>query len=343
MTDFYDIAEYTPVDELVEKYPIVKDFLANMNFGALDTSLPLADAIERADRDGQDWIEELGTDADDALQQLADFLSTLSSPEDVITHLDSITIVGGRDKNGTPENTELTVHSGEVLSIVGPTGSGKSRLLGDIECMAQGDTPSGRRIKIDGKFPDDDLRFELEGHLVAQLSQNMNFVMDLSVREFLEMHAKSRFCEDPDAIVSRCFECANELAGEKFTDDVKVTQLSGGQSRALMIADTAYMSSSPIVLIDEIENAGIDRKQAIKILAKNDKIVFMSTHDPLLALSADKRIVIKNGGISKVIETSDEERASQEMIEKLDNTIMNIRNMLRRGELITPENVERTL
>ena len=54
MTDFYDIAEYTPVDELVEKYPIVKDFLANMNFGALDMSLPLADAIERADRDGQD-------------------------------------------------------------------------------------------------------------------------------------------------------------------------------------------------------------------------------------------------------------------------------------------------
>lgn len=118
---FLCIAEYTPVDELVEKYPIVKDFLANMNFGALDTSLPLADAIERADRDGQDWIEELGTDADDALQQLADFLSTLSSPEDVITHLDSITIAGGRDKSGTPENIELTVHSGEVLSIVGPT------------------------------------------------------------------------------------------------------------------------------------------------------------------------------------------------------------------------------
>ena len=190
MTDFYDIAEYTPVDELVEKYPIVKDFLANMNFGALDTSLPLADAIERADRDGQDWIEELGTDADDALQQLADFLSTLSSPEDVITHLDSITIAGGRDKSGTPENIELTVHSGEVLSIVGPTGSGKSRLLGDIECMAQGDTPTGRRIKIDGSFPDDDLRFELEGHLVAQLSQNMNFVMDLSASLFVS-HTRS--------------------------------------------------------------------------------------------------------------------------------------------------------
>lgn len=334
MTDFYDIAEYTPVDELVVRYPLVRDFLANMNLGSIDTSLPLADAIERAD---QDWMAELGTDADDALEQLADFLAALSSPEDVITHLDSITIVGGRDKSGVPEDIELTVRSGEVLSIVGPTGSGKSRLLGDIECIAQGDTPTGRYIKIDGRAPDDELRFELEGHLVAQLSQNMNFVMDLNVKEFLEMHAKSRFCEEPDEIVKKCFECANDLAGEKFTSDVKVTQLSGGQSRALMIADTAYMSSSPIVLIDEIENAGIDRKQAIAILTQNEKIVFMSTHDPLLALSADKRIVIRNGGIAKVIETSPEERASQSIIEELDDTIMHIRNMLRSGELITPD------
>ena len=200
-----------------------------------------------------------------------------------------------------------------------------------------GDTPTGRFIKINGELPDDDMRFELEGHLVAQLSQNMNFVMDLNVREFLEMHAKSRFCEEPDAVVMQCFECANELAGEKFDMDTKVTQLSGGQSRALMIADTACMSSSPIILIDEIENAGIDRKKAIAILTRNDKIVFMSTHDPLLALSASKRIVIKNGGISKILETTEEERASQTRIQELDDTIMRIRELLRTGETITPD------
>lgn len=337
MVDFDEIVKNTSLNELVVKYPIVNDFIVNMNMGSLDTALPLAEAVENAD---EEWLEELGTDPEDTVQQLVDFLNALSSPEEVITRLESITIVGGQDKSGAAEDIELTVRSGEVVSIVGPTGSGKSRLLGDIECMAQGDTPTGRRIKIDGKYPDDDLRFELEGHIVAQLSQNMNFVMDLSVRKFLEMHAKSRFCENTEEIVQQCFERANELAGEKFTDDVKVTQLSGGQSRALMIADTAYMSSSPIVLIDEIENAGIDRKQAISLLAKNDKIVFISTHDPLLALGADRRIVIKNGGINKVIETTDEERASQVMLEKLDNTIMNIRNMLRCGELITPESVE---
>ena len=66
----------------------------------------------------------------------------------------------------------------------------------------------------------------------------------------------------------------------------------------------------------------------------------MSTHDPLLALSADKRIVIRNGGISKIIETTEEERQSQAVIEKLDETLMNIRNMLRHGDLITPDNLQ---
>ena len=337
MVDFYDLAEKKGMAEICALYPISEDFFANMNLSQLNAEIPLADALEKCD---PEWLEELGTDVDDVLEQFCEFMEALTSPEDDALQIRQITICGGRDKSGQPENAELSVHPGDVISIVGPTGSGKSRLLGDIECMAQGDTPTGRYIRINGAYPDDETRFELEGRLVAQLSQNMNFVMDLNVREFLEMHAKSRFCEDPEQVVIQCFECANELAGEKFSIDTKVTQLSGGQSRALMIADTAYMSSSPVILIDEIENAGIDRRQAISILTRKDKIVFMSTHDPLLALSASKRIVIRNGGIAKIIETTEEERASQTIIEELDGTIMRLREMLRHGERITPDRLD---
>ena len=338
MIDFYDLAEKKSVREIREMYPISADFFDNMNLIGLQQDIPMADALEKSD---PEWMAELGTDVDGVLEQFCEFMEALTSPEEGIAEIHEITIIGGRDKDGVPEDVELCVRPGEVISIVGPTGSGKSRLLGDIECIAQGDTPTGRRIKINGAYPDEELRFELEGRLVAQLSQNMNFVVDLNVRDFLEMHAKSRFCEDPEMVVSQCFACANELAGEKFSISTKVTQLSGGQSRALMIADTAYMSSSPVILIDEIENAGIDRKQAISILTKNDKIVFMSTHDPLLALSASKRIVIRNGGLAKIIETTAEERASQAIIEELDNTMMRIRSMLRAGERITPDRLER--
>lgn len=239
-----------------------------------------------------------------------------------------------------PEEISLDIYKGEVISIVGPTGSGKSRLLADIECLAQQDTPTKRQILIDDKVLDDDARFAMEGKLVAQLSQNMNFIMDITVKDFLSIHVKVRLVnknlteQQQEEIILECFKLANDLAGEKFTLDTKVTQLSGGQSRALMIADVACISSSPIVLIDEIENAGIDRQKAINCLAKSEKIVIMSTHDPLLALNADKRIVIKNGGIHKIIQTTDKEKASIAKIRQLDELLLKIRSDLRLGNLI---------
>lgn len=60
----------------------------------------------------------------------------------------------------------------------------------------------------------------------------------------------------------------------------------------------------------------------------------MATHDPILALMGDKRIVIKNGGLSKVIETSDIERENLGLLQHLDTTMLKLRNMLRGGEKI---------
>lgn len=245
--------------------------------------------------------------------------------EDAI--IKSITILGGHDKNGEPEDIELIINVGEVISIVGPTGSGKSRLLEDIECMAKGDTPTGRIIKINGENLN-------ANKLVAQLSQNMNFVMDVSVEDFIRMHAKSRNVRELKDITEKIIKYANELAGEKFTGDVPITQLSGGQSRALMIADTAFLSISPIVLIDEIENAGVDRSRALELLVKEGKIVFVSTHDPILALLGDKRIIIRNGAVNKVIITDAKERDNLKIMKKIDNKMLELRNALRSGEKI---------
>jgi len=216
--------------------------------------------------------------------------------------VESITLLPGYNKKGEKEGyEELVIKSGEIVAIVGPTGSGKSRLLADIEWGAQGDTPTKRTVLVNGELMDAKKRFSPSYKLVAQLSQNMNFVMDLTVREFIDLHAESRLVLDRESVIEKIFNQANELAGEKFTIDTPITSLSGGQSRALMISDTAILSTSPIVLIDEIENAGIDRKKALDLLVGNNKIVLMATHDPILALMGDRRIVIKNGGINKVI------------------------------------------
>jgi ABC-type lipoprotein export system ATPase subunit len=322
------------LDSILEDYPIAADFLDNFRLEAISRTLPLTRALEEVEEEA---LAEFGLDSYGLLQEFCMFLENFTRGEEFSGKVSSLTILGGFNKFKEPENVDLTIAVGEVISVVGPTGSGKSRLLGDIECLAQRDTPTGRQILINGAELDEEERFEMGGKLVAQLSQNMNFVMDLTVREFLEMHAKSRLAGNAAEIVGKCFLCANELAGERFTMDTKVTQLSGGQSRALMIADTANMSNSPVILIDEIENAGIDRRQAIELLAKSEKIIFVSTHDPLLALRAEKRIVMKNGGINKVIRTSAAEGKSLVAIEKMDNTLQALRNRLRGGEIITEE------
>ena len=57
----------------------------------------------------------------------------------------------------------------------------------------------------------------------------------------------------------------------------------------------------------------------------------MATHDPLLALMADRRIVIQNGGIHKVLTTTPEEKELLKRLEELDAMMGNARQQLRQG------------
>ncbi len=293
--------------------------------------------IEFLDHFSLEEVEDMALDLNKMTIDLVEYIKQMKSflgIEDANT-VDVLTIIPGQDKSGNKEGFDrLDIKKSEMIAIVGPTGSGKSRLLADIEWTAQCDTPTKRTIMINGEYPDKKWRFSSNNKLVAQLSQNMNFVMDLSVRDFLELHARSRMVEDIDQTVDKIIEEANKLAGEQFKMDTQITALSGGQSRALMIADTAILSSSPIVLIDEIENAGIDRKKALELLVSSDKIVLMATHDPTLALLADRRIVIQNGGIFKIIETSQEEKEKLSELEEMDRKIQEMRRALRYGERV---------
>ena len=326
--------EMKKIRDLENQYPFVLSFFENNKLNVEDFKDSTFNEYLNhfTDEEIEEWAIDISKIKSDLEAYINQMLQFLGLEKDIVN---SITILAGKDKYGNKENFDsLTIKKSEIISIVGPTGSGKSRLLADIEWAANKDTPTGRVILINGERPDYSLRFSTGNKLVAQLSQNMNFVMDLTVREFLELHAKSRMVENEREVILKITEAANELAGEKFNLDTPVTGLSGGQSRALMIADTAILSASPIVLIDEIENAGIDRKRALNLLVNEEKIVLMATHDPSLALMADKRIVIKNGGIYKVIETGSREKEVLKELEEMDKIINNMRTKLRSGEII---------
>lgn len=249
--------------------------------------------------------------------------------------IEKITILSGQDKAGKPEEyQQIDIYAGEIVAVVGATGSGKTRLISDIEQYAFGETPTKRKILVNNLSAAEYYDLNNQQQFVGQVTQNMNFVMDVKVGDFLTMHAESRSISNARPIIKRVLEAANNLAGEAFCEEDDLTSLSGGQARALMIADVALISDVGIVLMDEIENAGIDRLKAFNLLTSNGKISITSTHDPLMALMANRRIVMSGGGIKGVLWTNDTEKSWLSQMLLYDKKLQKLRDVIRKGEQI---------
>jgi ABC-type lipoprotein export system ATPase subunit len=214
-------------------------------------------------------------------------------------------IRAGTDKQGRAESFgEVRLAPGDVLAVVGPTGSGKSRLLADIEGLAEGDSPSRRVVaSADGATP-----------RVARVAQQMQFSVDLRVAEFLALHGRVAWGREADVPVAATIAWANRLVGEPFEGTTPLALLSGGQSRALMIADALHVARADVLLVDEIENAGIDRRAALEGLLACGAVVVLATHDPLVALSAPRRLVMSGGAVHAMIARTAAEGATLEAL-----------------------------
>ena len=252
--------------------------------------------------------------------------------------IETITILGGRGRSGEPEGiARIDMKMGDVSSVVGPTGSGKTTLINDIELFADGNTPTGRWILFDGEKPDAGFRDDPSKNPIALITQHTTFLSDLPVGEFLTTHAGIRM-NDGRAVsgaVEASLEFANELTGEPISLSSRMTELSGGQTRALLIADATVICDTPIVLLDEVENAGINRTRALELLRQHRKIFIFVTHDPRIALLSDYRIVMRGGSIAQVLHTDGEERRLSAVVNRIDTVMADVREKIRLGGRIT--------
>ena len=251
-----------------------------------------------------------------------------------VLDIKEITILPGKDKAGTPEKFEsLLLRLGDTVSIVGPTGSGKSTFIGDIEMLADGDTVSGRSVLINGKPCDRDHLSDPSNKPIVLITQHTNFLADMSVEEFLEVHAAARNI-NKEGVTGETIELANRLTGEKVAPGMRMTKLSGGQTRSVMIADAVIIGNAPIVLLDEVENAGIFKDEVLQIIKMAGKIIVFVTHDPVIALLTDIRIVMKNGTILYVHRAREVEKQARKKVIEHDLMINVLRERIRSGEIL---------
>lgn len=159
----------------------------------------------------------------------------------------------------------------------------------------------------------------------------MRFVLDARVDEFVELHAS---CRGSQVRVEEVLELANAITPEAVLPHANLNQLSGGQTRALMVADIALVCDSPVVLLDEIENAGINKEAALQVLCDASKLVLVVTHDPHTALMAGTRIVMEGGAVAAVRRRTAEEGAVFEELRAAHDRQLALQGRLRRGEVL---------
>ncbi len=198
----------------------------------------------------------------------------------------------------------FNVREGEVMTLLGPNGSGKTTIL---KCVFGLLKPVKRCVFVNGKdlysLPLRD-RSKLVGYVPQIHSPSFSYtVLDVVV---MGLSPQLSLFEVPK---KEHYEKALEklkLLGIENLKDKPYTQLSGGQLQLVLIA-RALVQEPKILLLDE-PTAHLDFKNQIKILemvrrlTRNEGIsTILTLHDPNLAsLYSDKIALIKDGSIKAI-------------------------------------------
>ncbi|MBC2699504.1 MAG: ABC transporter ATP-binding protein [ANME-2 cluster archaeon] len=197
-------------------------------------------------------------------------------------------------------DVNLTVASGEFVSIMGPSGSGKSTLLNIVGCL---DKPTTGDVYID----DVKIDYGNAGSLVQLHRQTMGFVFQgfnlISTMNAIEnVWYPMYFNKVPKPERIKRAEELLESVGLRDRALHLPSELSGGEQQRVSIA-RALANHPRLILADE-PTGNIDSRTGkmiidlMKKLNKEQGITFIvTTHDNVMANNADRVITITDGEI----------------------------------------------
>lgn len=207
-------------------------------------------------------------------------------------------------KNEVLKDISLSVKKGEVISIIGSSGSGKSTFLRSINLL---ESPSGGEILYHG---DNVLEkgYDLTTYRerLGMVFQSFNLFENLNVLEnaiVAQTTVLKRDRKEAESIAKANLEKVG--MGEQYWK-AKPKQLSGGQKQRVAIA-RALVNNPEMIVADEPTGSLDSQSQEnvldiFKELAEAGKTVIIVTHNPEVADYADIVIKMKDGEVVETIE-----------------------------------------
>lgn len=209
-------------------------------------------------------------------------------------------------KNGDQElqvlkGVDLKVYDGEFLAIMGPSGSGKSTLMNIIGLL---DRPTSGDYALNGKQVE-----ELKEKELAKVrNEEIGFVFQ---QFFLLSKLNALQNVELPLIYSGVGAGKRRQLAKQFLEKVELgnrmqhlpSELSGGQKQRVAIA-RALVNNPSIILADEPTGA-LDTKTSEQImqllteLNQEGKTIVMVTHEPEVTDFATRKIIIRDGEITK--------------------------------------------
>ena len=199
---------------------------------------------------------------------------------------------------------DLDVKEGEFISIMGPSGSGKSSLLNMIGALDTADEGSITVAGIDlmktkklNKFRSKEIGFVFQMH---------NLIPNLSVLENVEIPMFETSISSSE-MRKRALELLKAVDLEDKIDQ-KPTKLSGGERQRVAIA-RALVNHPSIILADE-PTGSLDSKTGEVILnllkdlhSKENVTLVMVTHEPYVGNMAERIVTVLDGKCQNINKT----------------------------------------
>ena len=191
---------------------------------------------------------------------------------------------------------DLSIPSGQFVSVVGPSGSGKSTLLGLIAGL---DSPTMGHIIVDGADItrlDEDQLAELRSRSIGFIFQFFHLIPSLTALENILVPLEITG-------VTNAEERAKDLLGHVDLNERGhhyPSQLSGGEQQRVAIA-RALANSPPILLADEptgnldSKNGGLIVELLREINTTRGTTVVMVTHDAELVEQSEVVLSMRDG------------------------------------------------